>query len=94
LIFSESTCSGVFKTSYGFFVLGIWVNMMCLTNNHDLVSKVECFPELSISDHFPMVIETNIANNKNYSSIEEIFDYRKADFNGMHELLCTINWLK
>jgi hypothetical protein len=51
------------------------------------VSKVEGFPELSISDHFPMVIETNIANNKNYSSIEEIFDYRKADFNGMRELL-------
>jgi hypothetical protein len=65
---------------------------LVLTNNHDLVSKVECFPELSISDHFPMVIETNIANNKNYSSIEEIFDYRKADFNGMRELLCTINW--
>jgi hypothetical protein len=26
LIFSESTCSGVSKTSYGFFVPQIWVN--------------------------------------------------------------------
>jgi hypothetical protein len=33
LIFSESTCSAVSKTSYGFFVPDFWVNkslsMMC-----------------------------------------------------------------
>jgi hypothetical protein len=68
---------------------------LVLTNDELLDGGVEVCPELKLTDtvdHYPILLNVNIRRSKPKTK-EQIYDFKKADFNNFRLLLSSVNWL-